>query len=231
MTNDTHTELLSDIPNDAQVTPIDDIAITDKNTQELETESNEETVQTVIEEEKRLIEETVAPSEKIVTEIEEQELIFEEDAAPSEETIDDKITEASSSKDEIVFDTTVTMNEEDDVEAVEADAEMDGNPSLERGTFTAIVQRETNGWLTVTLPSMLTIRHINDLKAELAPCLGQRIYVIGQCVEQVDTAALQLLTALLRHPSVTMGWGELSPTLSEAITLLGLESHLCIKQT
>lgn len=81
-------------------------------------------------------------------------------------------------------------------------------------------------WKTVTLPTVITLAQLPELKEELQQYHGCRVQLCGSKVEQIDTAALQLLLAFINSPDITVGWIEYSPQLRLAASLLGLSSHL-----
>jgi ABC-type transporter Mla MlaB component len=81
-------------------------------------------------------------------------------------------------------------------------------------------------WKTVTLPVVMTLAQLPELKRELEKYHGCRVQLCGSKVEQVDSAALQLLLAFINMPDITVGWIEYSSQLRVAASLLGLSSHL-----
>jgi ABC-type transporter Mla MlaB component len=83
-----------------------------------------------------------------------------------------------------------------------------------------------NDWVTFSLPPVLTLSGVSDLKKKLNGYLGRRVRLSGERVERIDSAALQLLLAFINDPNVTIGWINPSLEIYNVARLLGLTTHL-----
>lgn len=85
--------------------------------------------------------------------------------------------------------------------------------------------------ITVTLGGKATIVRVSELYKELLDARekGNQIVINAQQVEQVDTAALQMLYSfhrLLKEEHGQMEWQDPSQNLINAATILGLSEQL-----
>lgn len=90
---------------------------------------------------------------------------------------------------------------------------------------------EKTGSQPIVLDEVLDIANVKDLHARLLDGLqhSTAITLVGSGVERIDTAALQVLCALLhtaKSQGKTVTWQEPSGTLRSSAKLLGLEQIL-----
>ncbi len=81
-------------------------------------------------------------------------------------------------------------------------------------------------WVKISLPAVITLSQLNELKTELQQYLGNRVQLYGDQVKRVDTASLQLLLAFINDPEITVGWMRPSEELCTSARLLGLSNQL-----
>lgn len=87
----------------------------------------------------------------------------------------------------------------------------------------------------VALPARLTIAQSVDLHAALIKALagGERLWLDGSQVEEIDTAILQLLASACTEASqrgIACKWQGTSSALREAATLIGVSELLRFDQ-
>lgn len=87
-------------------------------------------------------------------------------------------------------------------------------------------KRKNEEWITISLPSLLTLSNLTALQEQLQSHLGERVQLSGAQVERVDTAAIQLLLAFRNLPNTAVRWVAPSPKLCKAAHLLGLAQEL-----
>ncbi len=88
----------------------------------------------------------------------------------------------------------------------------------------------SNGWITVTLDSTLTLSNLPQLHKALCQYEGKRIELVGDQVSHVDTATLQLLFAFISSNDVTVNWkSQPSNEIINAAHLLGLSQQLSLR--
>lgn len=84
--------------------------------------------------------------------------------------------------------------------------------------------------VALSLPEVLHVSEVEDLKARLAGTLdGSAVAIDGSGVERVDGASLQLLCAFARHArerGIELTWQGVSEALSGSAATLGLEGEL-----
>lgn len=99
-------------------------------------------------------------------------------------------------------------------------------PVAEAAVPLANSERKNEEWITISLPSLLTLSNLTALQEQLQSHLGERIQLSGAQVERVDTAAIQLLLAFKNLPDTAVRWVAPSPKLCKAAHLLGLVQEL-----
>jgi len=120
---------------------------------------------------------------------------------------------------------------ENELEQSNANQEKSENPeSIVNSTMNDELKSLKIEWKTVTLPQITTLTQLTELHRQLQQYYGSRVQLCGSKVEQIDTAALQLLLAFINDPDITVGWMDYSPQLCTAAGLLGLSSHLGLPQ-
>lgn len=83
-------------------------------------------------------------------------------------------------------------------------------------------------WNKVTLPPTLMLGDLHSFYEDLQQYRGKRVQIIGESVQKIDTASLQLLLAFINSPEITVCWHNYSTTLQEAADLLGLTTELSL---
>ena len=101
-------------------------------------------------------------------------------------------------------------------------AAVDQTPEPPANEITSLV----TAWTPISLPAVLNLAQLAEFKEKLNQYRGQRVQLIGNKINRIDTAALQLLLAFMRDPQVTAGWVEPSVELCSAARLLGLSTAL-----
>jgi ABC-type transporter Mla MlaB component len=79
-------------------------------------------------------------------------------------------------------------------------------------------------WLKLELESIITIPQLDDLKIQLTQYKNCRVQILGEQIERIDTAALQLLLAFINRSDITVAWVEPSLELCNTAKLLGLST-------
>ena len=87
--------------------------------------------------------------------------------------------------------------------------------------------------MQLELGQVISIKTINVLKEQLDDALEQKksVVLLGNNVDQVDTAAVQLLVAFnerLKSDGFAMSWEQPSEEVCSVVALLGLEKAVSL---